>query len=136
MQNAFQKLRAQLNSWRLNYNSAVRKRKLHAETDKIKVAHLATTADCPAVWYGNSYGGFFINPTLLNKKSIVYSIGIGKDISFDTKCIKNHTCRIFAFDPTPKSIDWLKTKICLPLFHFTITASAQKPVVRLLFICR
>lgn len=131
MQNVFQKLRATINSFRLNYDSAVRKRKLHAETDKEKVAHLAPTVDCPAVWYGNSYGGFYINPTLVNSKSIVYSIGIGKDISFDTKCIKNHNCRVFAFDPTPKSIDWLKTQnlpFTFTFYNYGISAKTSGPV--------
>jgi FkbM family methyltransferase len=54
------------------------------------------------------YGGWVINPNRLNKKSIVYSFGIGEDISFDRALISRFGCKILAFDPTPKSISWLK----------------------------
>lgn len=43
---------------------------------------------CKKIWYGNGYGGFYVNPDLLNSSSIVYSIGIGEDISFDLDVIK------------------------------------------------
>lgn len=59
-------------------------------------------------WYGNTYGGFYVHPNVLNSKSIVYSFGIGEDISFDREMIKMHNCQVFGFDPTPKSIDWIK----------------------------
>ena len=45
---------------------------------------------------------------------IVYSAGIGEDISFDQAIMTEfNNCKIFAFDPTPKSINWIK-KINLP----------------------
>jgi FkbM family methyltransferase len=58
-------------------------------------------------WYGNEYGGFFVCPDFLNENSIVYSFGIGEDISFDEEMIKRHNCKVFGFDPTPKSIRWI-----------------------------
>ncbi len=93
---------------RLNYQSYRRKKKLTKEIDKSKVSHLETTVQCESEWYGNSYGGFYINPSLLNEGSIIYSFGIGKDISFDQTCIKRHHCRVYGFDPTPKSISFIK----------------------------
>ena len=57
-------------------------------------------------------------PGLLNKDSVVYSFGIGKDISFDTKLIRNHGCRIYGFDPTPNSINWIKQQKHSSLFSF------------------
>jgi FkbM family methyltransferase len=62
------------------------------------------------VWYGNDYGGFYVVPELLNESSIVYSFGIGEDISFDESIIKNHRCRVFGFDPTPRSIQWINSQ--------------------------
>jgi FkbM family methyltransferase len=56
---------------------------------------------------GTDYGGWVVCPDLLNDKSIVYSFGIGEDISFDTGLIKQFGCSVFAFDPTPKSIQWI-----------------------------
>jgi FkbM family methyltransferase len=54
----------------------------------------------------------------LNSSSIVYSFGIGKDISFDKKVMKNHQCSVFAFDPTPKSIAYVNALNLPKLFRF------------------
>ena len=62
-------------------------------------------------WFGNSYGGFYLNTKDLNSKSIVYSIGIGTDASFDLELINTFNCQIYGFDPTPKSIRWVKENI-------------------------
>lgn len=69
-------------------------------------------------WYGNTYGGFYVHPNVLNSKSIVYSFGIGEDISFDREMIKMHNCQVFGFDPTPKSIDWIKKEQLPSNFSF------------------
>jgi FkbM family methyltransferase len=70
-------------------------------------------------WYGNKYGGFFVFQDLLNESSVVYSFGIGEDISFDESVINRHQCRVFGFDPTPKSIEWIKKhKQLSPRFIF------------------
>ncbi|NEN22719.1 FkbM family methyltransferase [Cryomorpha ignava] len=102
-----ERIREQLNSIRLNYLSKKRGRVLARQIDEKKIAHLIKKVDCDHKWYGNNYGGFYINPVLLNSNSIIYSFGIGKDISFDKTCMKNHKCKIFAFDPTPKSINFI-----------------------------
>lgn len=73
-----------------------------------QVCHLTKTVDVNKQWYGNQYGGFYVCPDLLNQNSIVYSIGIGEDISFDISIIENHNCMVFGFDPTPKSIKWVR----------------------------
>jgi len=83
-----------------------------------KVAHLRKTVDCNSEWYGGEYAGFYVFPDILNEQSIVYSIGIGRDISFDTAIMDKHKCKVFAFDPTPKSIDWIKSQILPNNFHF------------------
>jgi len=59
-------------------------------------------------WCGNQYGGFFITPNNLNENSVIYSFGIGEDISFDQELNSKFNCNIHMFDPTPKSIDWVK----------------------------
>lgn len=68
-------------------------------TKEIKIKHL---------WYGKLFSGFFVCPDYLNENSIVYSFGIGEDISFDEEIISKHKCKVFGFDPTPKSIEWIK----------------------------
>lgn len=69
-------------------------------------------------WYGNNYGGFYLADKSLNKSSVVYSIGIGEDISFDTEVMDKFGCKIFAFDPTPKSVKWVKKNVKNQKFIF------------------
>ena len=83
-----------------------------------KVNHLRKGVKCKHVWYGNNYGGFYVNPDLLNENSVIYSFGIGDDISFDTTIIKKHHCHVFGFDPTVYSMQWLKTQNIPETFHF------------------
>jgi FkbM family methyltransferase len=102
----------------LNYKSSRRKLKISKEVKPEQVVHLQKSVDIACEWYGSPYGGFYIYPALLNPLSIVYSFGIGKDISFDLACIRNHSCKVFAFDPTPKSIEWIKKQKLPGQFHF------------------
>lgn len=83
-----------------------------------KVHHLRKGVRCKHAWYGNTYGGFYACPDFLNSNSIIYSFGIGEDISFDTAIINNHGCHVFGFDPTPKSIRWIKSQHLPAKFHF------------------
>lgn len=104
------KIKNFLNAKRVNFLAGIRKRKIRKSINKEKVKHLLPQLELNHSWYGSNYGGFFINPQLVNKNSIIYSFGIGKDISFDLTCIKTHKCKVFGFDPTPKSIDWIKSQ--------------------------
>lgn len=65
----------------------------------------------PQAWLGIDSAGFFVHLPTLNKESVVYSFGIGEDITFDRHLIEKTGCKVFAFDPTPKSIHWLSTQI-------------------------
>ncbi len=71
-----------------------------------------------AAWYGNTYGGFYVYPGILNTNSVVYSFGIGEDVSFDLAMINKHGCKVYAFDPTPKSIKWIEKQKLPAYFHF------------------
>ena len=57
---------------------------------------------------GSSYGGWRFVPHLLTSDSVVYSFGIGTDISWDLKLIDDVGCDIHAFDDTPVSNAWLE----------------------------
>jgi len=59
------------------------------------------------VRYGSDYGGYDICPDGLNSESIIYSFGLGDDISFDLSLISNFGCKVFAYDPSPETKQWL-----------------------------
>ncbi|MCL6293416.1 FkbM family methyltransferase [Jejuia spongiicola] len=82
------------------------------------VGHLKRNVECPNKWYGGDYTGFYVCPNLLNNQSIVYSFGIGEDISFDKAIINSHKCKVFGFDPTPKSINWVNAQSTPVNFNF------------------
>lgn len=82
-----------------------------------------------AICGGEGYGGFGVVEDGLNKSElIVYTFGIGEDLSFSEDVIKKFDCQIFAFDPTPKSITyvnnhWLSKE---PRFRFMPVGLADK----------
>ena len=61
-------------------------------------------------YFGTEYGGFFVDISLLDeaKCAVIYSFGIGEDISFSEGLLNECNCEIYAFDPTPKSIEFIK----------------------------
>jgi FkbM family methyltransferase len=61
----------------------------------------------PQERHGSDYGGWVIKKNSINKDSIVYSFGIGNDISFDLSVIDKYGGNIYAFDPTPQVKEWL-----------------------------
>ena len=51
-----------------------------------------------------------IDPKNLDQNSVIYSVGVGEGIDFDLQLIDRYGVKVYAFDPTPNSIDWLKDK--------------------------
>jgi FkbM family methyltransferase len=76
--------------------------------DRSEVSHFVVHPDARAQWYGNSYGGFYAIPPQNPNESVVYSVGIGQDISFDRAIHRAWGCRVYGFDPTPKSTRWFE----------------------------
>jgi FkbM family methyltransferase len=75
-----------------------------------RFSHLKVAVRAGKHWYGNVYGGFYACPDFLNSGSIVYSVGIGEDISFDRAVLARHGCQVHGFDPTPKAIAWVESQ--------------------------
>lgn len=59
---------------------------------------------------GSEYGGWDVATGSVDSNSVVYSFGVGEDASFDTALIEKYNVTVHAFDPTPKSIEWVKTQ--------------------------
>ena len=79
---------------------------------------IETQQHLPLELHGNDYGGWAIVSGSLDTNSIVYSVGIGEDASFTLSLLSRYNCRVFAFDPTPKSVTWVGANIDNPRFHF------------------
>ena len=74
--------------------------------------------------HGSIYGGWNILKKSLNKDSIIYSFGVGEDISFDLSLINRYNCQIYAFDPVPRVQKWLNTqKLPLGFIFFNFALS-------------
>ena len=75
-----------------------------------KVPYHIVQAHYPIEFHGTEYGGWTICPSDISHDSIVYSFGIGEDVSFDNSLINKYRLNIFAFDPTPKSFKWVESQ--------------------------
>lgn len=47
----------------------------------------------------------------LTNDSLVYSFGVGNDISFDLSLINKYGCKVYAFDPTPRVTQWMSEQV-------------------------
>jgi FkbM family methyltransferase len=67
---------------------------------------------------GSEYGRWPLVPGNTSERSVIYSFGVGQDISFDLRAIDLFGCPVFAFDPTPKAVTWIRQQATPPQFHF------------------
>jgi FkbM family methyltransferase len=67
---------------------------------------------------GSRYDGKQVCTDDITSESIVYSFGIGRDISFDLALIDRFGAHVYAFDPTPVSKIWLDKQTLPEKFHF------------------
>jgi FkbM family methyltransferase len=68
--------------------------------------------------FGSAYGGYYLDPSLLKASSVVYSLGVGEDISFDLALIERFRIQVHAFDPTPRVAEWLAQQAHPAEFRF------------------
>ena len=89
------------------------------------------------VWVlGTEYGEHAVCATGLSESSVMYSVGLGEDISFDLALIERTGLTVHGFDPTPRSPAWLETQELQVTFHvhseglahYDGTASFNPPV--------
>ncbi|HEY1802697.1 MAG TPA: FkbM family methyltransferase [Terriglobales bacterium] len=74
---------------------------------------------------GSDYGGYFVDPLLVSSDAIVYSLGVGEDISFDLSVIEKFGATVHAFDPTPKAKTWLESQSLPEQFSFQAIGAAR-----------
>lgn len=73
---------------------------------------------CDYAILGTEYGGWPVVAGTVDGASIVYSFGIGEDVSFDLELINRYGCSVWGFDPTPKSRAWIETQSLPRHFKF------------------
>lgn len=83
-----------------------------------KELYLPIQSSEPIHWIGSDDCGFYIVENQLSNNSVVYSFGIGEDISFDEELIAKYGCSICAYDPTPKSKTFIEKKKPSSLFRY------------------
>jgi len=64
------------------------------------------------------FGDWFLLADIANADQRVYSFGVGEDIDFDLALIEVKGLSVFAFDPTPNSVEWLNRQDLPENFHF------------------
>ncbi len=69
---------------------------------------------------GTSYGGWYLPVEKIRPDWVVYSGGVGEDISFDLELISRFGVDVFAFDPTPRAVRYVEHAARgIPRFHFS-----------------
>ncbi len=86
----------------------IRKARILARTIVGREVSGRVDVSLPTERFGSAYGGWNVVTDHLNADSIVYSIGIGRDVSFDTALIERFGLTVHGFDPTPKAIQWVR----------------------------
>lgn len=74
--------------------------------------------NCNRAFLGTEYGGWTICPDQITEESVIYAFGVGEDASFDVEIINLYGCEVHSFDPTPKSIEWVKHQTWPENLHF------------------
>jgi FkbM family methyltransferase len=71
---------------------------------------MAPQIEVPKAVLGTEYGAHCVCLDGLGRDSVVYSVGLGEDISFDLELMERCGVSVHGFDPTPRSIAWLKAQ--------------------------
>jgi FkbM family methyltransferase len=67
---------------------------------------------------GSEYGGWPLIRDLTPRSPLIYSFGIGEDISFDLAAIAGYDAFVHAFDPTPRCLKWIERQDLPARFQF------------------
>jgi FkbM family methyltransferase len=73
---------------------------------------------CQNQTYGSDGAAWTVCLNRLSEDSVVYSFGVGEEISFDLELIRSIGVTVHAFDPTPRSITWVQAQSLPKQFVF------------------
>ncbi len=63
---------------------------------------------------GNRGASWFVSPRGLGPDTVVFSFGVGRDLSFECALIERFGVTVHAFDPTPRALEWLRGQALPP----------------------
>lgn len=101
-----------------NMRNAVRL--LRRKFNEARGRDVATPIDAPVPkrFLGSEYGGWWVATAPLPKQPTIFSVGLGRDITFDLAAIKELNARVYGFDPTPKSKQFIESQTLPPTFTY------------------
>lgn len=67
------------------------------------------TPGADVVRLGTAYGGWWVPRSVLRDGAVCWCAGVGTDVSFDLALV-SAGCRVWAMDPTPRSVAWVATQ--------------------------
>jgi FkbM family methyltransferase len=70
----------------------------------------------PRLRLGRPGANWCVCPAGLGPDSVIYSFGVGEDVSFEVALIQRFNVRVNAFDPTPRSLAWVRSQSLPPAF--------------------
>lgn len=77
-------------------------------------AGIAVETKRTTAWYGRDKLSWIACPDGITPDSVIYSFGIGRDLSLDLTLIARHGVQVHAFDPTPASLEWVRRQVLPP----------------------
>ena len=91
--------------------------KKHLRHLRLRQNGIVVDRDLPTATYGRPPAMWTVYPHLIQRGSLVYSFGVGNNIAWDLEMIASHHVELHAFDPTPRSLNWIKTQSLPEEFH-------------------
>jgi FkbM family methyltransferase len=70
----------------------------------------------PMLTLGRGHGRWSVWPDVVRAETVVYSFGVGREVSFERDLIERFGVTVQAFDPTPLSLEWARQQALPPRF--------------------
>jgi FkbM family methyltransferase len=81
--------------------------------------------------FGSKYGRWGIDASRLSSQATIASFGLGEDVSFEQSILDAFGCRIYGFDPTPRSIHYVRDHLKHPKFmHHPVALAPHRGTLR------
>jgi FkbM family methyltransferase len=80
--------------------------------------HFSNDIECSRLLLGNEGARWCIWPDMISADSVVYTFGVGEDVSAELQLIRRFGLHVYAFDPTPRSVTWVRGQSFPPQFGF------------------